>query len=291
MFNKIKQNWTYVVCAVIGVLNFILFVFPYVSAFVSYDLGSWGGKQTESQGFSGYKVMDKFWELEFNGVMSALLQIFILIAGIVLLAWGVCGILKGLGYFDVFPNEILGFESKKLGFFGLIGMAGLNVLLFIFLISLCASNSYESESYSAGIRLSAGIFISLVFNAAAVAAPVLLDKYLPADGAESVSYVCSKCGKRAKAKDKFCSVCGGAIEVKVTRAETYVCSNCGKSATAKDKFCSACGGTIEVKALNAAYVCSNCGKSATEKDKFCSACGGAIKKEEPAQADTTSAEA
>ncbi len=292
MFNKIKQNWTYVVCAAMGVLNFIFFAFPYVSAFISYDFGSsWGGKQTQSEGLSGYKVMSDFWDLEFSGVMSALLQICVLIAGIVLLAWGVCGILKGLGYFNVFPNEILGLETKKLGFFGLIGMAGLNVLLFIFLIILCASNTYESEYGSAGIRLSAGIFIALVFNVAAVVAPTLLDKYLPADGAESVSYVCSKCGKRAKAKDKFCSVCGGAIEEKVTRAATYVCSSCGKIATAKDKFCSVCGGMIEARVLSAeTYVCSNCGKNATAKDKFCSYCGGTINKEENVQPEATSAE-
>ena len=41
--------------------------------------------------------------------------------------------------------------------------------------------------------------------------------------------------------------CGGEIEKKVVIKEEYACEKCGKRATAKEKFCSACGGEIKVK--------------------------------------------
>ena len=101
---------------------------------------------------------------------------------------------------------------------------------------------------SAGIRLSAGIFISLVITVGAVVALKILEKKLPAtDSGEIITYVCNKCGKKARSSDKFCNACGGEIEKKVVVKEEYACEKCGKRATAKEKFCSACGGEIKVK--------------------------------------------
>ena len=40
---------------------------------------------------------------------------------------------------------------------------------------------------------------------------------------------------------------GGEIEKKVVIKEEYACVKCGKRATAKEKFCSDCGGEIKVK--------------------------------------------
>ncbi len=251
MLEKIKSNLTYVVCAVLGLFNFILLAIPYIASYYSYDLGAWGGKQSSSDGISGYKVMD-LWEGGFPGVMSSLIQIFVLIGGIALLAWGVLGLLKAFGIFDKLPERLGNIESKKIGEYGLFGIAGLNVLLLVFLIILSATNSESYSEYgmegSAGIRLSAGIFISLVITVGAVVALKILEKKLPAsDGGETVTYVCNKCGKRARSSDKFCNACGGEIEKKVVVKEEYACVKCGKKATAKDKFCNACGGEIKVK--------------------------------------------
>ena len=252
MLEKIKSNLTYVVCAVLGLFNFILLAIPYISSYYSYDLGEWGGKQSSSDGISGYKVMD-MWEGGFSGVMSSLIQLFVLLLGIGLLAWGVLGLLKALDILPQFPDKLGGFESKKLGEFGLFGFAGLNVLLLVFLIIFSAANSESYSEYgyssSAGIRLSAGIFISLILSVGAVVALKVLEKKFPAsESAETVIYVCSKCGKRARAKDKFCNECGGAVEQQVKVNNKYVCTKCGKEATAKDKFCNACGGEIAIKA-------------------------------------------
>ncbi len=251
MMDKMKSNLTYVVCAALGVFNFILLAIPYIASYYSYDLGEWGGKQSSSDGISGYKVMD-LWELKFSGVMSSLIQLFVLLVGIALLAWGVLGLLKAFGIFDKFPDRLGKFESKKIGEFGLFGIAGLNVLLLIFLIILSATNSESYSEYgmesSAGIRLSAGIFISLIITVGAAVALKVLEKKFPAtDSGEMTTYVCNKCGKKAKAADKFCSACGGEIEKKVVVKEEYACVKCGKRATAKDKFCNECGGEIKVK--------------------------------------------
>ncbi len=126
------------------------------------------------------------------------------------------------------------------------------MLLLVFLIILAATNSESYSEYgyesSAGIRLSAGIFISLLICVGVVVALKLLEKKFPAtDSGETTTYICNKCGKKAKAKDKFCNACGGEIEKKVVVKEEYACVKCGKKATAKDKFCNACGGEIKVK--------------------------------------------
>ena len=250
MMEKIKSNLAYVGCAILGLLNFILLAIPYISSYYSYDLGEWGGKQSSSDGISGYKVMD-LWDGGFSGVMSSLVQLFVLIGGIALLAWGVLGLLKAFGIFDKFPDRLGNIESKKIAEFGIFGLAGLNVLLLVFLIILSATNSESYSEYgmesSAGIRLSAGIFISLVITVGAAVALKILEKKLPVGESESVIYACSKCGKKARSTDKFCNACGGEIEKKVVVKEEYACEKCGKRATAKEKFCSACGGEIKVK--------------------------------------------
>ncbi len=255
MMNKLKSNLTYVICAVLGLLNFILLAFNYVKAYSESNLGY--GNYSESM--SGYRIL-KIWgndsyyfkDAKFGGVMSSTFQLFILLLGIALLAWGVLGLLKAFGIFEKFPDKVGKLESKKIGEFGLFGLAGLNVLLLVFLIVFTASNSEKISEHGitveGGYKLSAGIFIAIIFTVGAAVALKLLEKKFPAsDNGESVTYVCKKCGKKAKAKDKFCSSCGGEIEKKVVVKEEYACVKCGKKATAKDKFCNACGGEIKVK--------------------------------------------
>ncbi len=286
MMEKIKSNLTYVICAILGLFNFIFLAFPYLTVYSKSNLG-YGNY---SDGMSGYKIL-KIWgkeeyyldDAKFGGVMSSLVQLFILLLGIALLAWGVMGLLKAFGIFGQFPDKLGKLESRKLGEFGLFGLAGLNVLLLVFLIIFTATNTEKINEYGytieGGYKLSAGIFIALILTAGAVVALKLLEKKLPAGGStESVSYVCAKCGKKAKAADKFCSACGGEIEKKVAVKEEYACVKCGKKAKASDKFCNACGGEIEKRsAVKEEFACVKCGKSASGKEKFCSECGGEIK--------------
>lgn len=196
MKNKILSNLSYVFCAALGLLNFIWLAIPYVASFVSYDLGEWGGKQSVSAGISGYRVMS-LWSGGFGGVMSALFQILILILGIAMLAYGVCGLLKAFGSFKAFPDTLGKFETKKIGEYALFGYAGLNVLLLVFLIILCATNTESANEYgssvSAGIRMSAGIFITLIFAVGTVVALKVLQKKFSAQAAAEpeITFSCS----------------------------------------------------------------------------------------------------
>ena len=162
--NVIKKNWAYFCCVVLGLFNFILFAIPYVAAFV--ETKSWVGDLSYSEGISGYRVMD-MWDGGFSGVMSSLLQIFILILGIVLLVLGVLGLLKAKNICKVLPDKLGNVESKKAGEIGLLVMTILNVLLLIFLIIVTAQNTEKYEGGAAGIKLSAGIFLAIIFWAAA----------------------------------------------------------------------------------------------------------------------------
>ncbi len=241
MIDTIKKNLVYCLCAALGVLQFILFAIPYFAAFVS------GYGQSESEGFSGYKVMD-LWDTDFGGVMSSLVQILILVLGIVLLAIGAIGLLKAFDVVDL--TEKLGnINLKELGKKGIFAYAGLQVLLFIFMIIFTASNTESMFGMTAGFRFSAGLFITMVIVGAAVAALIVVPKKFPVDeNAPSVTYVCGQCGKKSKASNKFCPACGGAIVEKVAEPKPIcVCSGCGKVAKAGEKFCSACGSPVEAK--------------------------------------------
>ncbi len=243
MKNKILANLSYWLCAFLGLFQFILFAIPYLSSFVKM----YGVKETYGN-MSGYKVMD-LWQAEFSGVMSSLLQVFILILGIVMLAYGVCGILKSFGLFEAFPDSVGKYATKKYGEFALYAYAGLNFLLFIFLIILTATNteSYDdfwSGEYKAGICFSAGMFITLIFAIAAPVALKLLEAKCPVvEETEKVTYACSGCGKKVRQGVNFCPACGGAVESKVDLG--VACTQCGKKVKKGVNFCPDCGGKVE----------------------------------------------
>ncbi len=246
MMNKMKQYLTHIFGAGIGLLNFILLAIPYVSYGVEYE-SSYMSAYNFSEGVNGYDVSD-LWSFGFGGVMSSLTQILIIVLGLTLLAWGIVGLLKAFGLVEKLPDSLEKIENKKWGAIGLIGVAGLNVLLLVFLIIFVAANSESAQGVESGFSLSAGIFVAIVFTVGAFVALKLLEKKFPAsENGETITYVCAKCGKKAREKDKFCNICGGEIEKKVIVKEEYACAKCGKNATAKDKFCNVCGGEIKMK--------------------------------------------
>ncbi len=176
MKQKIVSNLSYLICAGLASLHFILLAFPYVASYYSYDLGAWGGEQSVSYGISGYKVMD-LWDGGFGGVMSALTQLLILLFVLGMLGYGVYGVLKAWGIIrvTVIPEK---FCSKAYATLAVYAYAALHVLLLIFLIILSASNSESALGGEAGIRLSAGIFITLVMAAGGVVAGKILPNLL-----------------------------------------------------------------------------------------------------------------
>ncbi len=216
MKNKIFSNLAYLCCSGLGLMNFILFAFPYAASYYSYDLGQWGGKSSSSVGISGYGVM-RLWSGGFGGFMSALVQLTLFLLGLAMLGYGAYCFLKAIGVIkpDILPATLC---KKAYAELAVYAYAALNILLLVFLIILCASNSESESDYgftaSAGIRLSAGIFITLIFGVGAAVVQKILPAKLGAseNNTPSVSYTCSQCGKKAKKGVKFCPECGGKVE-------------------------------------------------------------------------------
>ncbi len=243
MKNKLLSNLSYLLCAGLGLLHFILLAIPYGSAFVSYSVGG-----SYAEGFSGYKVMNT-WDFGFPGVMCSFIQIIILIGAIAMLAYGVLGLLKAFDIVSVLPDEIGGFSVKKCGDYALFGYAGLNFLLFVFMAILSIANTEAEEigggTMKAGIGLGAGLFITLIIAAGGAVAVYFVPKKFPVDdNAPVVSYVCPQCGKKTKKSVNFCPDCGAEIEEKIEIPAVYLCEECGKKVKKGINFCSDCGGRI-----------------------------------------------
>lgn len=170
MANKIKQNLAYVLCAALGLLTFVFLAIPYVEAFVE----GMGMEMTE--GLNGYKVISDFGDadLGFFGTLSTIIQVLVVVAAVAVLAYGVLGLLSA---FDVAKFN---FVKKDIASKALIAYAALNVLLLISLIIVCIVNTEEATEYGmtikAGMKLQAGIFVTVIVAAGAVVADIFLGK-------------------------------------------------------------------------------------------------------------------
>lgn len=173
---KLSGFMHWIIYMAAGLFTFIWFAIPYIVRF--------GDGYILDGGANGYNVMG-FWNSNFSGAMSSLIQIFILIFAVMLIVVGIIGLLEQLNVIR-FSEKLLGIPFfnkygitlKRLGFFILIGYAALNVLLLIFLIILCSTISDTMRSVLYEVRLSAGVFISLAFSAGLSAAAYLFDNSL-----------------------------------------------------------------------------------------------------------------
>lgn len=285
---KIKQNLPFAFCALLGLLVLIFLALPHTTLFASAE------GETETFGnVSGYNLTS--WTLEYEGytmeigeelegfgvTMSSILVVLVIIAAIAILALGVLALLKEFEVLPQFPSQFGALSTRKIAGYGLVGFAGLNVLLFFFLLIACSANTETQEvwgySYTSGMKICAAPILSLVCSVGAVATLIVLKKKMPNLGAstEDASYVCTGCGKKAKSSEKFCTNCGGQITRVVKVQRTFACSQCGKPAKEGERFCTNCGGMI-TEVVKREYVCSVCGKPATEGERFCTNCGGQI---------------
>ena len=283
MMDKIKANLSYVICAGLGLTHFILLSFRWLSAFFKYN-----GEREAYKFCNGYGLM-KFSNFEhtdarFLAIFAGLLQIILLLLAIGMLAYGVMGLLKGLGVFEQFPDRVGNFESKKIADLALLAYGATIVLIFMLLIIWCLANTetqkWGSYKLRSGATLGWGLILTVLIAGGAAACPFVLPKLLGGageSGGPQVAYRCAQCGKKAGKNEKFCNACGGAIVAEEVKQYNYVCSGCGKKAKKTDKFCNICGGVIEaVEVKHYEHVCSGCGKKAKKTDKFCNICGGTI---------------
>ncbi len=149
----------YLVCVIMGLLNFALFKIPYLARFWKYR----GIK--EMARISGYELMKNStylglgaWRWYYDGHMSIILMKVIFGLGILLLVLGIIGILTAKTSF--------GKTGKVLARTGLVFMMIFHVALLVFLIMVCIR--WKLQAYG-GYQLSAGIFVSLILWAAALA--------------------------------------------------------------------------------------------------------------------------
>ena len=283
MMEKIKSNLSYILCASLGLMHFIFMAFRFLGVFVKYN-----GEREGEKFCNGYGLM-KLGSFEgsdgaFLAVFAGLLQIVLLLLAIGLLAYGVMGLLKGLGVFEQFPERVGKFDAKKLAELAMLAYVATLTVILMFLLVWCLLNTETSKwgSYKlrSGFSVGWGLYVTLLLSGSVAACPFVLPMLIPELGngnGPQVSYHCAQCGKKAGKNEKFCSVCGGAVVAEEVKQYNYVCAGCGKKAKKTDKFCSACGGAIEaVEVKHYEHVCAGCGKKAKKTDKFCNVCGGAI---------------
>lgn len=218
MKNKILNGLGYFFCAGLGLFTLILFAIPYLLVYSqSVDKNSMIPIVTDyySINVSGYQVM-QMWDLGFGGVISSLLQIFVLVLSLLMLAWGVCGCLKVFGVFNSFPDKVWKVKSKTISNILLYIYLALNVLLLVFLIIVTATNVYTYEyTYTIetmGIKFSAGLFLTLIIIIALVVTLYILNKKYSVNEEElNAVYICSGCGRKANPRHNFCFKCGERI--------------------------------------------------------------------------------
>ncbi len=288
-----KKLYKPVIYAGTGLFTLIFMFFNYCSAFAIY------GKRDMTRSVSGYgtmkfgrhsawgkleKMFDNFGEEPNFGlllILQSIIMIVILILAIVLLAYGVIGILKNTADIRILPTEINKTTEKYTGLVLMVNWI-LHATSAFFVLLSCVINLYTAEmdeDFLMGLMPGAGLFLLLILTIGAWLAFVLLSKNFGDDDSDTV-YTCAACGAKARAGEKFCQQCGGAVVAKVVEAKPdvktlYTCTKCGAKAKAGAKFCQQCGGEV-VSQMISGYACSQCGAKAKATVKFCQQCGGAV---------------
>ena len=163
----VKKNLAYLCCAVVGLLNFFWMMIDYAAAemfgvkasMTAYDILENLDESTDITGST------------FMGIMT----VVTFALGIVILAYGVCGLLKGLGIFKVFPDQIAGVCAQKIAAYLLIAFAIAEALLLVALIIFCSADVSGIEN---PYDLAAGIFVALVVALIGAAAPIAAKKLI-----------------------------------------------------------------------------------------------------------------
>lgn len=283
MLEKLKTNIGYAISAFLGLFTFIFMAMPYFT--LSF--------YEASASASGYDFFSVDTGIGFIAILMLLTVILALVMAVVMLAYGVIGLLSGLGIVAL-PESVTKFVPQKR--VKLLLRVNMIITIVFFIWILLDVIGYADSYYDAAPGV--GIWLALIFSIAGVIANKILSNKFgtsSAPAASKDSYACTSCGAKAKPDDKFCSACGGKVE-KVVKAE-YACTSCGASAKEGDKFCSACGGQIAKKTPEEATeeadsteeatasantetaqgTCPVCYSSIPEGTNVCPMCGSAVK--------------
>ena len=217
---NIKKVFKPACYAAIGLLTIVFMLFGYAAAFASY------GGESRSEGMSAYKCMNLGEESLANAIeqllgseaiatffftFAAIGLILMLILSIALVLMGVDGFLKEFAGIDLLKNVDAKLVERiykiiyRAYFISNVASAGC-------LAIACLLNTYSVFGMTMGFRPDFGMYLLVIFAVAVWFGLPRLEKKigLIADVPE-VTYQCSACGAKAKAGDKFCSVCGAAV--------------------------------------------------------------------------------
>lgn len=156
MKKKIFNHFLYFGAAGISTLALCFFSLPYLNVVIRYE-----NEIYSKMSINGYELMN-LCGFGFFGVMTSLIQIFILTLTLMILILGLCGVLKTIGILKDFPNKLGKYDTDKVLYSSIIMYFGLTCLLLICLIVLAVTSRTDFVSYSYRLRLNIGIFMMLI---------------------------------------------------------------------------------------------------------------------------------
>ncbi|MBR6767976.1 MAG: hypothetical protein IKM34_00625 [Clostridia bacterium] len=182
---KIKNNFSAFLCAIVGLLGII---FSFIPA-ITYAMDVFGMEFSTSVNQFGAMGMisgdltlevrgvEADMEAGFLGILGGLFSILAFLMALALLVWGVLNLLKAFNVASILP-ETLPIEklTDKLILFNLAA----NVLAFVFLLIFCLDNQESEGGASAGLYVAVGVYLNLVLSVLCIVAKKILPKYLPA---------------------------------------------------------------------------------------------------------------
>ena len=156
MKDKILKNLSYIFCTGLGLFTFILFAFPYLKLRLRDGIfTSVGGTA------NGYNVLAMF-DYEFAGVMCSILQILVLLLAVLMLAYGIIGLVFAFVKDKKNPIKIGIITSHTLSQIGMLIYSALNAIILIFLIVVCVDyNQAFIGRTGVGLIPSAGIYFAM----------------------------------------------------------------------------------------------------------------------------------
>jgi len=183
--DKLKNNLSSLVCAVIGLLAT---VFSFIPA-ITYAIDVFGIEfSTSVNQFGAMGMTSGNLTLEVRGVetdikvgflggLGGISSILAFIATLTLLVWGVLNLLKAFKVVSVLPDDL---PTEKLSVMFLLLNLVANILTFVCILLFCLDNQESEGSASAGLYVAVGVYLNLILSVLGIVAQKLLPKYLPA---------------------------------------------------------------------------------------------------------------
>lgn len=180
--DRIKNNLSSLVCAVIGLL---VIVFSFIPA-ITYAIDAFGIEFSTSVNQFGVMGMtsgnltlevnggNADFESGFLGALAGISSILAFIATLALLIWGVLNLLKAFKVVSVLPEEL---PTEKLSVMFLLLNLVANILTFVCILLFCLDNQENQGTASAGLYVAVGVYLNLILSVLGIVAQKLLPHF------------------------------------------------------------------------------------------------------------------